>query len=294
AEFRPPANVVPMEKGRKMADLVVSGELPAAIGIEVDHADVRPLIANPKEAAYDALKKTGHYPINHLMVVKDETLAKDPSLAPRIFEAFAEAKRLYVEKLRSGTIEKPNAADETYRRVMEITGRDPLPYGIEPNRAMLEEAAGSSPEPRTGGSHGRTGAHPQAHDEAPAGGDHERGARPARARRARQRVLQGRRARHRFRDNARDGAGLDQALREVRFHLRPPARFHVQRGRHRPVPHVRVGHHEARGRGEHGEPAPAQDRGARRRDVVLRHRRSRRLALLRARDAEERPHRRDA
>ncbi|HXF80459.1 MAG TPA: ABC transporter substrate-binding protein [Usitatibacter sp.] len=146
AEFRPPANVVPMEKGRKMADLVVSGELPAAIGIEVDHADVRPLIANPKEAAYDALKKTGHYPINHLMVVKDETLAKDPSLAPRIFEAFAEAKRLYVEKLRSGAIEKPNAADETYRRVMEITGRDPLPYGIEPNRAMLEEAARSALE----------------------------------------------------------------------------------------------------------------------------------------------------
>src|SRR6185312_3716973 len=146
AEFRPPANVVPMEKGRKMADLVVSGELPAAIGVELDQADVRPLIAKRKETAYDALEETGHYPINHLMVVKDETLAKDPSLAPRIFEAFAEAKRLYVEKLRSGAIEKPNAADETYRRVMEITGRDPLPYGIEPNRAMLEEAARSALE----------------------------------------------------------------------------------------------------------------------------------------------------
>jgi 4,5-dihydroxyphthalate decarboxylase len=36
AEFKPPANVVPMEKGRKMADLVASGELPAAIGIESD------------------------------------------------------------------------------------------------------------------------------------------------------------------------------------------------------------------------------------------------------------------
>lgn len=144
AEFRPPANVVPLEKGRKMADLVISGELPAAIGIEVDHADVKPLIAQPKETAFEALAKSGHYPVNHLMVVKDETLAKDPSLAPRIFEAFAEAKRLYVEKLRTGTIEKAVAADETYKRVMEITGRDPLPYGIEPNRAMLEEAARSA------------------------------------------------------------------------------------------------------------------------------------------------------
>ena len=144
AEFRPPANVVPLEKGRKMGELVASGELPAAIGIEVDHPDVKPLIANPKEAALEALAKTGHYPINHLVVIKDETLAKDPSLAPRIFEAFAQAKRLYVEKLRAGAIEKPAATDQTYARVMEITGRDPLPYGIEPNRAMLEEAARSA------------------------------------------------------------------------------------------------------------------------------------------------------
>ena len=144
AEFRPPSNVVPMEKGRKMADLVISGELPAAIGIEADHPDVKPLIANPKEAAFEALARSGHYPINHLMVIRDETLAKDPSLAPRIFEAFAEAKRLYVEKLRAGTLGKPAATDETYQRVMDITGRDPLPYGVEPNRAMLEEAARSA------------------------------------------------------------------------------------------------------------------------------------------------------
>jgi 4,5-dihydroxyphthalate decarboxylase len=144
AEFRPPANVVPLEKGRKMGELVASGELSAAIGIEVDHPDVKPLIANPKEAAFEALAKTGHYPINHLVVIRDETLAKDPSLAPRIFEAFAQAKRLYVEKLRAGAIEKPAVTDQTYARVMEITGRDPLPYGIEPNRAMLEEAARSA------------------------------------------------------------------------------------------------------------------------------------------------------
>ena len=27
-----------------------------------------------------------------------------------------------------------------YRRVLEMTGADPLPYGIEPNRAVLETA----------------------------------------------------------------------------------------------------------------------------------------------------------
>ena len=32
-------------------------------------------------------------------------------------------------------------------------------------------------------------------------------------------------------------------------HLRAPLGRGLQRGRHRPVPHVRMGHHEARGRG---------------------------------------------
>ena len=145
-EFQPPANVVPMEKGRKMADLLVAGDLVAAIGVETDHPDVKPLIANPKEAAYQALRETGHYPINHLMVVKDELLEAHPELGPDLFNAFAESKRMYVERLASGAIEKPTAADELMKRVMEITGRDPLPYGLEPNRATLEEVIESALE----------------------------------------------------------------------------------------------------------------------------------------------------
>ena len=146
AEYRPPANVVPLEKGRKMADLVVSGELPAAIGVDADHPDVKPLIANPKEAAFAALRDTGHYPINHLMVVKEEHLQAHPEIATDLFNAFAQAKRLYVEQLKAGAIEKPTAVDEMHQRVMQVTGSDPLPYGIEPNRAMLEEVIRSALE----------------------------------------------------------------------------------------------------------------------------------------------------
>ena len=146
AEFRPPSNVVPMEKGRKMADMVASGELPAAINVETDSPEVKPLIANAKEAGFAALKARGHYPINHTVVVRDELLEANPDLAPRIFEAFAESKRLYVEKLRAGRIDKPTPADEMHRRVMEITGGDPLPYGIAPNRGPLEELISSAVE----------------------------------------------------------------------------------------------------------------------------------------------------
>jgi len=138
AEYRPPSNVVPIEKGKKMADMLASGELAAAIGIELDHPDVKPLIPNALEAGLTALRNRGHYPINHTVVVKDDLLTAHPDLAPEVFNAFAEAKRLYVQRLKSGEIEKPTAVDEVHRRVMEITG-DPLPYGIAPNRKVLEE-----------------------------------------------------------------------------------------------------------------------------------------------------------
>ena len=139
AEFRNPANVVPIEKGKKIADMLVSGELVAAIGAECDHPDVKPLIPNAKEAGYEALSRLGHYPINHTVVVRDDLLASRPELGPAIFNAFRDAKRLYVERLKAGQIAKPNATDEMHRRVMELTGRDPLPYGLEPNRQTIGE-----------------------------------------------------------------------------------------------------------------------------------------------------------
>jgi 4,5-dihydroxyphthalate decarboxylase len=139
AEFLPPANVIPIEKGKKMADLVASGELAAAIGLEVDSADVKPLIPNATEAAFEALRSRGHYPINHLIVVREELLDSHPDLAADVFEAFAEAKCDYVRRMRSGQIQNPTRVDDMHSRVMEMTGRDPLPYGIAPNRQTLEE-----------------------------------------------------------------------------------------------------------------------------------------------------------
>ncbi len=139
ATYRPPANVVPLEAGKKMNDELISGELVAAIGVEIEHPDVVPLIPNPLEAGLAALRARGHYPINHLVTIKDDTLAAHPEVAAGVFNAFAESKRLYVEKLRAGTIEKPTSFDELHRRVMEITGKDPLPYGIDSNRPVLEE-----------------------------------------------------------------------------------------------------------------------------------------------------------
>ena len=141
AEYRPPANVVPMEQGKKMSEMLVNGELAAAIGVEVDHPDVKPLIPDALDAGLNALRSRGHYPINHLMVIRDEVLAAHPALAADVFNAFAESKRVYLQRLKAGQIEKPTAIDAMHLRVMDITG-DPLPYGIAPNRNVLEELIG--------------------------------------------------------------------------------------------------------------------------------------------------------
>ncbi|HEU4357042.1 MAG TPA: ABC transporter substrate-binding protein [Xanthobacteraceae bacterium] len=138
AEYRAPANVVPIEKGKHIGDMLASGELAAAIGVDLNAPDVKPLIPNALEAGLAALRQRGHYPINHTVVIKDELIAEHPDLAADVFDAFVRAKRQYVEELKAGRVQKPTEADAVHRRVMEITG-DPLPYGIAPNRKVLDE-----------------------------------------------------------------------------------------------------------------------------------------------------------
>jgi len=141
AEYRPPANVVPIEPGKKMGDMLASGELAAAIGVEATSPDVKPLIPDALDAGLAALRRTGHYPINHLLVIKDELIVSHPDLAADVFDAFAQAKQVYIERLKGGQIEKPTEVDEVHKRVMAITG-DPLPYGIAPNRKVIDELIG--------------------------------------------------------------------------------------------------------------------------------------------------------
>ena len=135
--YQPPGNVVPMEPGRTLEEMLAAGELAAAIGLKTNLAQVRPLIPNSLEAGIAAFERSGHYPINHLVVVRDEVIESYPEVAVAVFNAFAEAKHLYLERLRQGRIENPTETDDLHARMIEIAG-DPLPYGIAPNRRVLE------------------------------------------------------------------------------------------------------------------------------------------------------------
>jgi 4,5-dihydroxyphthalate decarboxylase len=135
AEYRPPANV--RSTNDNLADLLAAGDLAATVGATAP--DAHTLIPDAEAAGYAALRERGHYPINHLVVVRDDLLREHPDLARDLFDTFAEAKRRYVEELRADAIPEPTSADRMHRDVLRITGEDPLPYGIEPNRAVLTE-----------------------------------------------------------------------------------------------------------------------------------------------------------
>jgi 4,5-dihydroxyphthalate decarboxylase len=117
--------------------MVASGELAAAIGVgRLDSPDVKPLIPDAREAEAAWYRKTGIYPINHTVVVKDELLQADPTLAPRLFDAFKAAKEAFLQRLRSGA--GLSAEEQALAQRRSLVGDDPLPYGLERNRKALE------------------------------------------------------------------------------------------------------------------------------------------------------------
>jgi hypothetical protein len=125
AEYEPPANVEDLEPGRDLGEAVLAGELAAAVG-DVKTPGLVSLLADAQEAAEGEARESRTWPVNHLVVVRDELLEH----APAIFDAFERAKDLYVA---DGDLEPLHA------RARELVGGDPLPYGVEPNRAAIAE-----------------------------------------------------------------------------------------------------------------------------------------------------------
>ena len=136
--YVPPPNVESVPAGNSLEELLIEADLAAAIGMSADNPDIQPLIANPLDAGFDAFSSRGHYPINHLIVVRDEVLDEHPGIAVAVFNAFTESKNLYLKQLRNSEIMNPDSTDKLYKRMLD-SGADPLPYGIAPNRRVLED-----------------------------------------------------------------------------------------------------------------------------------------------------------
>jgi 4,5-dihydroxyphthalate decarboxylase len=132
ASYVAPPNVVQAPVGHTLEELLLEGELDAVVGAAIDHPLVAPLLT--RSPAWDERRI---FPINHVVVIRDDVVADHEGLATAVFDAFAAAKSSYVEELRGGR--STSHQDRTLRAVMDATATDPMPYGVEPNRAVLAE-----------------------------------------------------------------------------------------------------------------------------------------------------------
>jgi 4,5-dihydroxyphthalate decarboxylase len=110
-EFVDPPFVQRITPGQTLPAMLLAGEIDAAVALAVDPASVRSVIPDADAVAAAWSRKTGVYPINHVVVVKDALLAEHPWLADELMRLFAASKR--------------NADDS-------------VPYGIAANRPAIE------------------------------------------------------------------------------------------------------------------------------------------------------------
>lgn len=136
AEYKAPSNVDYSHRGRPITDLLLSGEIAAAVGdVRVNSPDIQPLIPDPRNAGFAYFQKTGVYPINHGLVVKDSLLKAEPGLAQELFRSFQAAKKIYLAHLDAAKALSP--ADEVAITLKQVV-RDPLPFGVKCNQKALE------------------------------------------------------------------------------------------------------------------------------------------------------------
>lgn len=136
AEFKGPANVDYRFKGKAMRDLLLSGEIDAALGeVGVDAPEIKPLIPDAKKAAFDYYRRTGIYPVNHGVVVKNTLLKENPGIVDELARAFDAAKAIYLKDLQGSA--GISSWDKAAADNAAVVG-DPFPFGIEKNRKALE------------------------------------------------------------------------------------------------------------------------------------------------------------
>jgi len=134
SQFKAPANVDYSFRGKPMKELLLSGVVDAALGeVGVDAPEIKPLIPDAQNAAFDYFRKTGIYPINHGVVVKNSVLKEMPWITGELTRAFEAAKAEYLKDLDSGETSWDKAAAVNAK----VVG-DPFPFGIEKNRKALE------------------------------------------------------------------------------------------------------------------------------------------------------------
>lgn len=136
----------PAPEGRTLNDLLAAGEIDAFMGprvpscFERGHPNVGRLFPDPIAAATDYFKRTGIFPIMHILGVRRAIVEQHPWLPATLLKAFERAKAFAVDRL--GDTSSPKVTlpfiEEQVAAAQALMGRDYWPYGVASNRAVLE------------------------------------------------------------------------------------------------------------------------------------------------------------
>lgn len=147
--WTPPARTgisIEIEKEKTLTDMLINGELDALIvarnpsAFDKGHPQIKRLFPNYREVEKEYFKRTGIFPIMHLVVIKREIYDEHPWIAPELLKAFEEAKKIAINNLFETAAIKtvlpwvvPEAEEER-----EFFNGNIWPYGVEANRKALE------------------------------------------------------------------------------------------------------------------------------------------------------------
>jgi 4,5-dihydroxyphthalate decarboxylase len=134
---------------RTLLDQFDAGELDALVSPHIPPSfaagdpNVARMFPDYRAAERAYFRKTGLFPIMHLVVVRQKLVDENPWLPSSLFKAFVAAKDRAVHKLSefgSNYATLPWLAAEV-QETRELMGDDYWPYGIEPNRKTIEAMA---------------------------------------------------------------------------------------------------------------------------------------------------------
>lgn len=106
--------------------------------------NVKRLFPDYRRAEMEYFKKTGLFPIMHVIVIKRAIYEKEPWVAQTLFKAFCEAKEICMRELYDTNILRVSLpwTSAEYEDARDLMTADYWPYGLEPNRRNLETLHG--------------------------------------------------------------------------------------------------------------------------------------------------------
>jgi 4,5-dihydroxyphthalate decarboxylase len=109
-------------------------------GAAEKNANVGWLFPDPTLTAKDYYKRTGIFPIMHVVGVRKELVEKYPWLPGSVLKAFEQSKSLAIQALGDTSAPKVTLpfVEEQLKAARETLGENFWPYGVAPNRKALE------------------------------------------------------------------------------------------------------------------------------------------------------------